>query len=318
MIDVPLSNKTVSFSVLMSVIGKGRILRDCSIKAVDKLSNVKYDRTAIFTTKRLANEVIEDERIAGVITTPALSSAMLETTSFGVWEYSDPQDLFFTIHEYFVETNFVLQPWKNRISDTALISPSAIIADHSVIIEDECVVEENAVIKAFTVIGKGSRIGSLCDIGSDGFEVHSVNGSPKVIKHGGMVIIGQNVEILPMVKITRGLSPSRNTEIHDNVKIDSLTHIAHGVIIGQNAVITGGITIAGNTTIGESAFVGPGAIISNRVSIGENSFIAIGSVVIGNIKKGTKVSGNFALDHEDNLVRHNYLRTLIKKETKPT
>ncbi len=315
MIEIPLSNRTVTFNELMSQVGKGQILRDCAIHTVDKLSNVRFEGTAIFTNRRLAKEVIEDDRITGVITTPELSSFIMETTKLGVWEYIDPQDLFFTIHEYLVETNFVLEPWKNRISRSALIAPSAVIADYGVIIEDGCVVEENAVVKPFTVIGKGSRIGSLCDIGSDGFEVHSIDGVPKVIKHGGMVIIGENVEILPMVKITRGLSPSRNTEIHDNVKIDSLTHVAHGVIIGRNAVVTGGITIAGNTLIGENAFVGPGAIISNRVSIGENAFVAIGSVVIGNVKKGARVSGNFALDHEANLIKHNYLKKQIKNET---
>lgn len=317
MFEIPLSNRTVTFCELMSEIGKGQILRDCSIKSVDKLSNVKFGGTAIFTTRMPAKEVTDDKRITGVITTPAISPVILATTELGVWEYADPQDLFFSIHEFFVKTNFVLPSWENRISASARISPSAVIADHSVIIEDDCVVEENAVIKPFTVIGKGSRIGSLCDIGSDGFEVHSVDGRPKVIKHGGMVIIGENVEILPMVKITRGLSPSRNTEIHDNVKIDSLTHVAHGVIIGRNAVVTGGITIAGNTLIGENAFVGPGAIISNRVSIGESAIVAIGSVVIGNVKKGARVSGNFALDHEDNLIKHNYLKKQIKKEMKP-
>lgn len=312
--NIPLANKHVKFSELFAVIGKGRVVRDCTIKCVDKLSNVRFDYTAIFTTKALGNDVVRDVRITGIITTPELSSAVLEATSLGVWEYSDPQDLFFTLHEFFVDNDYFLQPWKNQISANAKIAPSAVIADHSVSIGDNCVIEENAVVKPFTVIGKGSRIGSLCDIGSDGFEVHAVGGRQKIIKHGGMVVIGENVEILAMVKVTRGLSPSRNTEIHDNVKIDSKTHVAHGVIIGKGTMITGGITIAGNTTIGENAYIGPGAVISNRVSIGEMAYVSIGSVVIGNVKRGAKVSGNFAVDHEKNLTKHLYLSNQIKKE----
>lgn len=314
MTKIPLSDKRITFGDLLAVVGKGRILRDCTIKCVDKLSNVKYNNTAIFTTKVLGDDVLHDERITGIVTSPELSPIMLEATSLGVWEYHNPQELFFIIHEHFVDNNYFLKPWNNQISNTAKIAPSAIIADHSVSIGDNCVIEENAVIKPFTVIGKGSRIGSLCDIGSDGFEVHSVNGSPKVIKHGGMVIIGDNVEILAMVKVTRGLSPARNTVINDNVKIDSKTHIAHGVIIGKDTIVTGGVTIAGNVTIGGKAYIGPGSIISNRLNIGEGAYLSIGSVVIGNVKKGSRVSGNFAMDHEKNLIKHLYLKNQIKKE----
>lgn len=313
MIDIPLSNNRITFTKLMAVMGRGRVLRDCSIRCVDKISNVKFDGTAIFATKGLGIEALHDERIVGVIVTPEFSAKLLKETSLGVWECPDPQDLFFSIHEYFVETKFVIKPWKNQISKKAKISPYAVIGDHSVTIGDECMIEDSAVIHPYTIIGNESRIGSLCDIGSDGFEVHNVNGVKKVVNHGGLLIIGTNVEVLQLVKIARGLSPSRNTEIHDNVKIDSLTHIAHGVVIETNAVITGGVTIAGNTNIHENAYVGPGAIVSNRIILGKDSYASIGSVVISNLKKGSIVSGNFAVNHQDNLTRHLFLKTQIKK-----
>ncbi len=144
------------------------------------------------------------------------------------------------------------------------------------------------VIKPYTIIKKGSIIRSSSDIGSDGFEAHKVDGKLRIIKHGGIVVIEENVEIQSLVTISRGLFPSRNTIIEENVKIADLVHIAHGVSIGESTMIAAGVTVSGNTTIGKNVFIGPGAVISNRLNIGDNSHITIGSVVVRNVKKKSK------------------------------
>lgn len=311
---IPFSGNTVSFKDLSKIITKGNVRRDCIISFVDKLSNVKYIGTAVFATNKPCDEVLDDKRISGIIVPPSLAPFLLEHTRMGVWECEDPQDLFFSIHEYFAKTNFMIKPWINNISVSAVISPNALIADHSVTIGDNCVIEDGAVIHPYSIIGNCSRIGSLCDIGSDGFEVHVVNGVQRIIPHGGIVIIGDNVELLSMIKVTRGLSLSRNTVIGDNVKVDSMTHIAHGVMIGKDSIITGCVTIAGNVTIGRNVYIGPSATISNRLIIRDNSYIALGSVVITNLKKDSKVSGNFAVPHEDNLSRQVFLRKALKSK----
>jgi len=169
-----------------------------------------------------------------------------------------------------------------------------------------CQIDEHVIIKPFTKIGKNVIIRSNSDIGSDGFEVAKVNGQKKIVKHGGMVIIGDDVEIQSLNTISRGLFPSRNTIIDSGVKTADLVHIAHGVQVGAGTMITAGVTISGNTTIGKNVVIGPGAAISNRILIGDDAEITIGSVVVRNVQNGEKVTGNFAIEHQ------NFIKSLIK------
>ncbi len=295
------NNLTITLCDLFKILNLGTIEKDCIACYFDKLGNLKFNNTVVYIQSEKDLPKLNDSRISGLITTPLLAYKLPGNNEMGVWVYDNPQELFFLIHELLIETNFYYIPWNNNISPNAIISPSAKIADYSIEIGDNCVIEDNVVIKPNTIIGKNTKIRCNCVIGSDGFEVHILNGKSRVIKHGGLTIIGNNVELQPMVLVAKGLFPSRNTIIEDNVKVDALVHIAHASIIREGTMITAGVTIAGNTTIGKNVYIGPGAIISNRVNIGDNSYITIGSVVVRDIPDNSKVSGNFAVDHTKSL-----------------
>ena len=110
-----------------------------------------------------------------------------------------------------------------------------------------------------------------------------------------------------------------NTEIGDNVKVGSLSHIDYDVKIGNNTTIEGLVYIPPLTRIGKNVFIGPSvsltndpfppsgkligvtindnAIIGSRavikagVTIGENSVIAMGAVVTKDVPPNMVVGG---------------------------
>ncbi|MCY1212651.1 maltose O-acetyltransferase [compost metagenome] len=55
----------------------------------------------------------------------------------------------------------------------------------------------------------------------------------------------------------------------------------------------------GHVMLSENVFVGPSATVTSRIRVGKDSKISIGSVVTKDVPANTRVTGNFAVDHED-------------------
>ena len=191
---------------------------------------------------------------------------------------------------------------KNFISTSAIIDKSNKIGKnpfigHNVVIEEDCVIgdnvsiDHNTVIYPNTIIEDNVKIGSNNTIGGVGFGYEKDDDNAfKLIPHIGNVVIKSNVEIGNNTCIDRAVLGS--TIIHENVKIDNLVHIAHGVVVGKNSLVIANSMIAGSTTIGENVWVAPSTSIINGISVGDNSMIGMGSVVIKPIEMDVVVVGN--------------------------
>ena len=83
-----------------------------------------------------------------------------------------------------------------------------------------------------------------------------------------------------------------DTIIEDNVKTDSLIHIAHDNHLHKNVEVTAGVTFAGFVEAGEGAYIGVGSVLRNRITLGERSFVGMGSNVTRSVEAGTVVAGN--------------------------
>ncbi|MBK6527865.1 MAG: hypothetical protein IPG07_21340 [Crocinitomicaceae bacterium] len=103
------------------------------------------------------------------------------------------------------------------------------------------------------------------------------------------MIIKSNVEIGNNVCIDRAVLGS--TLIGENVKIDNLVHIAHGVSIGKNSLIIANSMIAGSCQIGENVWVAPSSSILQKLVLADNSLIGMGSVVVKNVEANSVVAG---------------------------
>ena len=221
----------------------------------------------------------------------------------------NPKAALFSLHNAYCKE--YLTYGVSKIAQSASIHPNAYIAPHGVLIGENVVVAPNVTILAGVEIGDNTTIAPNSVIGEEGFHVYDdLNGIKRMVIHDGFVKIGKNVDIHASVVVDKGFM-GRDTIIGDECKLDELVHVAHRSHIGCRTVLAGGADVAGSTTIGDNVWIGPKSIISNRVSVDDNARIIIGSVVIHNVRRGTVVSGNFAINHEKHLMSD--ARALLSK-----
>lgn len=173
--------------------------------------------------------------------------------------------------------------------DQVNIAPNVVI-ESGVIIGSNVSIGANTVIKNDTIIGNDVKIGSNCTIGGVGFGyVPNEEGIYELIPHLGNVQLANKVEIGNNVCVDRALIGS--TFLDEEVKVDNLVHIAHGVQIGKNSLIIAHAMIAGSVKIGENTWVAPCASIKNKLTVGDNALIGLGSVVVKNVNDNEIVAG---------------------------
>ncbi|GGI56291.1 UDP-3-O-(3-hydroxymyristoyl)glucosamine N-acyltransferase [Winogradskyella haliclonae] len=191
---------------------------------------------------------------------------------------------------------------------TPSVSKSAFLADnvkvgknvfigHNVVIEENCIIGDNTTILhnttilSDTIIGSGVTIGSNNTIGGIGFGYEkNASGDFELIPHIGNVIIKNNVDIGNNTCIDRAVLGS--TVLEENVKIDNLVHIAHGVVVGRNSVVIANAMVAGSVKIGEDSWIAPSSSILNKKEIGSNALVGMGAVVTKSVEDNTIVAGN--------------------------
>jgi UDP-3-O-[3-hydroxymyristoyl] glucosamine N-acyltransferase len=201
-----------------------------------------------------------------------------------------------------VLTQFFMPVKKTGISSTAKIGNNCIIGDdvfigNNVVIEDNCsignhtAIDHNTVIKNNTKIGHHVIIGCNCTIGGVGFGYEKdETGQFVFIPHLGNVVIQDFVEIGNNTCIDRAVLGQ--TILNDNVKIDNLVHIAHGVNIGKNSLVIANAMVAGSVTVGENTWIAPSSSILNQKKIGNNVTIGLSAVVVKDVKDGETVIGS--------------------------
>jgi acetyltransferase-like isoleucine patch superfamily enzyme len=249
-----------------------------------------------FYSKDYLNTLLSNPDISCVITTPDLANLIPQ--AIGILLSSDPLETFYTIHHYLaLSTNFYGQSFKTLVGGGSLIHEKCYVAPENVKIGRNCVIEPNATILANTIIEDNVIIRSGVVIGTEGFEFKKIKGILTAIKHVGGVRIRSNVEIQANCAISKSVFGGF-TEIGEFTKLDNLVHVAHNVVIGKNCRLAAAAMIAGSTTIGDDVWIGPNCTVSSEVTIEDGAEISLGAVVTRNVKKGQKVSGNFAIDHE--------------------
>lgn len=166
-----------------------------------------------------------------------------------------------------------------------------VIIEKDVEIGKNTAIGHNTVIKKGTIIKDNVTIGCNCTIGGEGFGYEKTKDKLyNFIPHIGNVIISEWVEIGNNTCIDRAVIGS--TYIGENVKIDNLVHIAHGVEIQKNSLIIANTMIAGSVKIGEDCWISPSSSILNKVTIKDNAVVGLGAVVLKNVDSNTVVVGN--------------------------
>lgn len=243
---------------------------------------------------RFIKKVLKSASPACIITTAQLLGDIPKDVAVAVCDL--PFEKFLNLHMELIDTPFYQNRTASNIHPSATIHPTAFIDSEGVEIGENTIIGPKAVVLNGTKIGKDSKIGPGCVIGYEGFEIRTVKGIQKCIPHGGGVVIGDRVDIQANCSVAKSVFHTP-THIEDDVKIGHLGFVSHGVVLGKSSRMGANVTISGSTTVGTDVWLGPGSQVSNGLSLGDGCFISIGAVVVSNVKKGERVSGNFAMDH---------------------
>ena len=179
---------------------------------------------------------------------------------------------------------------RTKIGENVIIYGSSVIGPNVEIGKNTIIYSNNRISN--TIIGNDTLIQSGCVIGDRGF---GFTPNEKIeLFHVGNVIIGNNVQIGSNTTIDRALLDS--TIINDNVRIDNLVHVAHGVSIGDGTIVAAQVGIAGSSSIGKNCLIGGQVGISGHLKIGNNVTIAAKSGVTKHIKDKSIIAGFPAID----------------------
>ena len=179
---------------------------------------------------------------------------------------------------------------------------------------DEVVIWPNVVIREGSVIGSRVTIHAGAVIGADGFGFARRNGSFIKLRHVGIVLIEDDVEIGANTTIDR--ANFGRTLIRRGVRIDNLVHIGHNVEIGEDTAIAAQSGVSGSTVVGKRVMMGGQVGMADHVKIGDDSILIGQSGVIGNVPARAKVSGYPARPHREVLRAQAELRGLARLKAK--
>lgn len=176
-----------------------------------------------------------------------------------------------------------------EIGNDVYIGPRSVIGNCT--IGSNTNIEGSVFIYDGTIIGSNVRIQAGAVIGSDGFGHHrEADGTLSHFPHIGCVRIMNNVHIGSNVCIDRGVLGE--TIIGSGTKINSLSYVAHNVVIGRNNFICPSVLFSGSVVTGDNVYIATGANIRNKIVIGDSAMIGMGAVVVKDVLPHTTVIGN--------------------------
>ncbi len=240
----------------------------------------------------------------GLLVLSKLSYQKISSANCNFLVSENPRSTFVKILSIYFKKN-----WSQKIESSAIIHPSVKIGSncyigHHVVVEENCtignnnVILHNTTILANTVIGNNVIIGCNNTIGNYGFGYDKDSDNDyQLMQHLGKVVIKDNVEIHNNTCIDRGVLS--DTEIHENVKIDNLVHIAHGVVVERNSLVIANAMIGGSARIGENTWIAPSVSIKNQIHIAKNTNTGIGAVILKDTTENSLMIGNPAITMDE-------------------
>ncbi len=253
-----LCNRKTQINAILSYATSDKYMQSCIENSAVKAMIVPVDCTCY--------EAILNERNGAVI-------------------YSEtPEKDFYVLHEALCRCGdfYEKHDFSSEFGVDCDIHPSAVIYD-GVKIGNHVKIGANTVVKPGTVIEDSVTIGCNSVIGSEGFQLITIEGEmPMRITHVGGVHICSHVYIGDCSCVGNALFEGA-TYIGKGAKIDNLVHIAHNLYVGENAVITAHSILCGSSVVEEGAWLAPQTAVLNNVVIGKNAMTGLGSVVLRSI-----------------------------------
>ena len=281
---------------LCELVSAIEVVRDQDVQSLGFVE-IELDGRLVFAENaKNLNIAIKAKGVAAVLTTPELATEV-RGSSIGLAVSADPRRSFHALHSALVaQTDFYGKPLPTSINRSAVVHPTAHIDDSCVAVGPDCRIEAGAIVLNGTTLGRGVRVLSGAVLGSEGFQTMKFDGEIRDLPHAGSLVIGDGSVVMANAVVARAVF-RQATLVSAGCRIGNGAFVSHNTQIGCRTLIGHGATIAGNTKIGSDAVIGPGAVVLDRLTIGDGAFVTAGAVVTRSVAAGTRVSGNFAMEH---------------------
>jgi len=174
-----------------------------------------------------------------------------------------------------------------HVGPLAYIGPGAKIGAGTIIhpqvhVGKNAVVGRDCVLHPHCYVGWGCRIGDRVvlgpgvSVGHDGFGYHWDGTRHVKVRHVGVVVIEDEVEIGALSAVDR--ATLGETVIGEGTKIDNMVMVGHNCKIGKHVILVSQVGLSGRVTIGD------GAVLAGNVGVKEG--VTIGAGVIAGGKAG--------------------------------
>ncbi len=166
-------------------------------------------------------------------------------------------------------------------------------------IGNDCRLWNNVVVRERCTLGHRVTIHPNAVIGADGYGYFLAQGRHNKIAHGGIVTIGDDVEIGACTCIDR--AKLGETIIGAGTKIDNLAQVGHNAHVGENCLLVAHAALAGSVTLEDYVVLAGHAGVAEHCVVGKGTVVSSFTAVAHDVAPGTVLSGSPARVHRKRL-----------------
>lgn len=273
----------------------------------------------VFVEKPEFIQVVKSARPSAVVTSSELLEHFSDMSNCAVFASPNVRLAQALLRQAYVDRDLYEHEWPRihpaavihetvAIPNDAVIGPGVVLGRNvcigrRVVIMANSVVEENAKIGDATVlhpnvvigynceIGKRCIIKSGCIVGMEGFGfAQDEQRKSYRIPQLGKVVIEDDVVLGANCTLDRATYDE--TRISSGVKIDTLCHIAHNVIVDEDVIIASQTSIAGSTYVGKRVMMSGQTGVLDHLNISDDVVLVQRAGVISNIDKPGMYAGH--------------------------
>jgi len=176
-----------------------------------------------------------------------------------------------------------------QLADGVKIYPGSYIGNN-VVIGENSVIYPNAFVGDGTVIGKNVKIYPGAVVGKEGFGFAFDGKKHRRLRHVGITVIEDDVEIGANSCVDRALL--EKTVVGEGSKVDNLVQIGHNDKIGQGVILVSQVGLSGSVEVGDYSVLAGQVGVADHVKIGKGVTVTAKSGVANDLEDGKIYGAN--------------------------